>query len=75
MKKRAVATGLLVIGVLASACTEGDARARDAPVAPVTSYRYPREGVRGPAGGHAHHHQAHHAHTSSEIRTAGRATN
>ncbi len=84
MKKWAVATALLLIGVLASACTEDDVRARDAPeahVAPVTSSRYaPDDGMRGPAAGpthdrHAHHRHAHHAHTPAELRTAGRVAN
>ena len=77
MRKRVVATGLLVIGVLASACTGGDPRARDAPellAAPAASYRVTREHVHGSAEGHAHH-RAHHAHGSSELRTGSRATN
>ncbi len=78
MKKRAVATALLAIGVLGSACTGGDARARDAPALNAelaAPYRQARDGARGPAEGHAHHRHAHHAHGSSEHRTAGRAAN
>ena len=77
MRNRVVATGLLMIAVLGSACTGGGALARDAPatlLAPAASSRDAREGVRGPAERHAHHH-AHHAHGSSELRTTGRATN